>query len=485
MIFYYIWRVIKICMDGIIGRKSEIEILEDALKSGKSELIAVYGRRRVGKTFLIREVYKEHVRFEVTGIFNGTMNVELANFTKEISKRSPGRSRKTAPKNWQDAFTMLELYLDKLKGKEKKVIFIDEFPWLATPKSRFLDFFGNFWNSYATKRRDLIVVVCGSSASYMVKEIIRNRGGLHNRITQKIRLLPFSLHETELFLKSRNLKFTQYDILQLYMAMGGIPHYLEKLKRGASVAQNIDRLCFEKDGALNDEFNLLFGSLFDHPEPHMDIIKVLAKSRKGITRNLLISKCRISSGGHFTKLIGELTEAGFVTQQTSFGKKTKEALYRLSDEYSLFYLNFISQNKSGGKGTWQTLYSSPSYVTWCGFSFETLCMKHHQQIKKALGIQSIYSINSSWSNENAQADLVLDRADNIINICELKFSTTPFSISKSYYKNLRNKMDELRAETGTRKNIFLTLVTTFGVKPNSYSREIMESEILMESLFSS
>ncbi len=472
-------------MNEIIGRKSEIEILENALKSRKSELIAVYGRRRVGKTYLIREVYKKYIRFEVTGIFNGSLTDELANFTKEITKRSKKRSKQETPKNWFEVFTLLELYLDKLKGREKKVIFIDEFPWLATPKSRFLDAFGNFWNSYATNRRDLVVVVCGSAASYMVKEIIKNKGGLHNRITQKIRLLPFTLHETDLFLKSRNLRFTKYDVIQLYMSMGGIPHYLEKLKKGDSVAQNIDRLCFHKDGALHDEFNHLFASLFDYPEAHMDIIKTLATCRKGINRNSLISKCKISSGGYFTKIIGELTESGFVTLQTSFGKKTKEALYRLSDEYSLFYLKFIKHNKSQGKGTWHSLFSSSSYTAWSGFSFETLCLKHVQQIKKALGIQAIYSINSSWSNHNAQIDLVIDRADNIISVCELKFSNAPFSISKSYYKNLRNKLDELKRETTTRKNVFLTMVTTFGVKPNAYSLELVESEILMENLFGS
>jgi uncharacterized protein len=470
-------------MSGIVGRKSEIEILETALRSRKSELIAVYGRRRVGKTFLIRETYKDHIRFEVTGIFNGSLNDQLANFVKEINKKSKKVNKKLMPKNWFEAFTLLESFLDKFKDRRKKVLFIDEFPWLATPRSRFLDSFGNFWNSYATKRRDLVVVVCGSAASYMVKEIIKNKGGLHNRITQKIRLLPFTLHETELFLKGRNLRFTQYDLLQLYMAMGGIPHYLEKLKKGDSVAQNIDRLCFDKDGALHDEFNHLFASLFDHPEAHMDIIKTLAKCRKGITRNLLISKCKISSGGYFSKIIGELTESGFVTLQTSMGKKTKDALYRLSDEYSLFYLTFIQPNKSQGKGTWHTLYSSHSYIAWSGFSFEALCLKHIWEIKKALGVQAIYSVNSSWSNKHAQIDLVIDRADNIINICELKFSNAPFSISKGYYDNLKNKLNELKKETRTRKNVFFTMVTPFGVKPNAYSLEIMETEILMKSLF--
>lgn len=463
----------------IIGRKSEVEILNGTLQSNRSELVAVYGRRRVGKTFLIRQFYRSQLQFEVIGLHRGRLADQLKNFCKGLGL--PKNEQR--PKTWMEAFDLLELYIDRLRSKRKKVIFIDEFPWMATQRSKFLMAFENFWNSYATKRDDLVVVICGSAAWYMVHRIIKNKGGLHNRITQKIRLLPFNLYETQLFLKSKNIHYTPYDILQLYMTMGGIPHYLENLRKGDSVAQNIDRLCFDKDGVLNDEFNQLFASLFDDSEKHLTIIKALATVRKGISRTALIRKSGIKGGGDLSSKLGELIESGFVSEYTPYQKRVKQTLYRLSDEYSLFYLKFIQGKKDDGSGTWQKLHTSRSYVSWSGFSFETLCLKHIHQIKKGLGILSIHSTNSSWFNANAQVDLLIDRDDNIISICELKFSRAPFAITKSYHLNLRNKLNEFRQETGTRKNVFLTMLTTFGVKQNAYSLEIMQTELTMECLF--
>ncbi len=466
----------------IIGRKQELALLAETLASTKSELVAVYGRRRVGKTFLIREHYKNNFIYEVTGLSNGSLSDQLDNFAKELRIRTKDISIKT-PRKWLEAFTLLEQYINGLSSKNKKVVFIDEFPWIATPKSNFLMAFENFWNHFASKRDDLILVICGSAASYMVHNIIQNKGGLHNRITKKIRLLPFNLNETELFLKNNGIKYTQYDIIQLYMAIGGIPHYLENLKKGDSVAQNIDRMCFDKDGFLNSEFSQLFSSLFHDSNKHLTIIYILASLRKGISRSELIKKSKMESGGDFTLKLDELIESGFVSEYSYYQNKRKLSLYRLSDEYSLFYLKFIRNNKAEGTGTWRKLFTSQSYKSWSGFSFETLCLKHIQQIKKGLRIDAIYSINSSWFNRNAQVDLLIDRDDNIINICEMKFSKSQFTINKNYYNNLKNKITEFQGETKSKKNVFLTMVTTYGINQNQYSAEIVENELTMESLF--
>ena len=277
--------------------------------------------------------------------------------------------------------------------------------------------------------------------------------------------------------------FSVYDTIQLYMVMGGVPHYLEKIKKGDSIAQNIDRLCFNKDGILHGEFNQLYASLFDDSTKHLSIINALASVKKGIPRNILIKKSSIISGGGFSLKLEELIESGFVSEYIYFGNKAKQTLYRLSDEYSLFYLKYIKNNKNNGADIWQQLSNTPSYNSWSGFSFKSVSLKHIEQIKKGLGIQSIYSTNSSWYSDNAQIDLVIDRADNIITICELKFSQQHFSISKSYYENLRKKITEFKLETKTRKNVFLTMVTTFGVQPNPYSSEIMEKKLTLNCLF--
>lgn len=469
-------------MSKFIGRKYELNILQESLQNSSSELIAIYGRRRVGKTFLVREFFKKHLAFEVSGLYNGNMNDQIRNFTHEIHKKDRALKSET-PTDWLASFSLLETYLNKLKKPGKKVIFIDEFPWMATARSKFLMAFENFWNHYCTKRKDLIVVICGSAASYMIQKIIKNKGGLHNRITRQIRLLPFTLGETQQFLKSRGIDYTLYDITQIYMTMGGVPHYLEKLRKGASVAQNIDHLCFEKDGTLRNEFDQLYASLFDDSEKHLTLIKTLANSNKGITRLELARKSGIASGGDLSLKLEELIESGFISEYPYYGNKKQLALYRLSDEYSKFYLKFIQNNRNSGSGTWQKLYKGSSYISWAGFSFETLCLKHIIQIKRTLRIDAIFSTNSSWFNDFAQIDLLINRDDNIMNQCEIKFYNAPFTIDKQYYLNLKNKTAALQHATQTRKNIFITMITTFGLNENKYSHELVQNSIRLEDLF--
>ncbi len=470
-------------MSRIIGRTKEISILSKAFNSKDSRLIAIYGRRRVGKTFLIREYFKSNIKFELTGINGGSYSDQLKNFTKVIRKSSAKFKDVYAPSDWIEAFGILENYLDTLKGKKKKVIFIDEFPWLATRKSRFLGAFENFWNAYVTKRDDLIVVVCGSTASYIINKILKNKGGLHGRINHSINLKPFTLYETKQFLLSRNIRYSDYDILQLYMMIGGVAHYLDKIERGNGVSTNIDELFFEENSELVDEFENIYKSLFEDSNIHLKIVRELAKCRKGITRNELLARTKLQSNQRLTKVISELIDAGFLSKHKAFGKKRFNVLYRLSDEYSFFYLYFVVKNKGKGQNTWRKLQQSSAFKIWSGFSFETLCLKHINQIKKGLGIDAIISTNDSWFNNTAQIDLLIDREDGHINICELKFYNAPFKIDANYVNKLRTKMDEFRTSTKTKKSFFLTMITSFGVTMNKYSTEIVDKELTIDALF--
>ncbi|HIP49777.1 MAG TPA: ATP-binding protein [Lutibacter sp.] len=470
-------------MGTIIGRKNETAILHKAFNSKRSRLIAIYGRRRVGKTFLIREYYKNSIKFELTGISQGTYRDQLKNFTKLIRKASTRFNKQDNPKDWLEAFEILEHYIDGLKGKLKKVIFIDEFPWLATKRSRFIGAFENFWNTYATKRDDLVVVICGSAASYMIKNIINNKGGLYGRIDYRINLKPFNLHETKLFLENRKIKYSQYDLIQLYMMIGGVAYYLDKIERGDSISANIDRLCFEESGELIGEFEFMYKSLFDNSDMHLKIVRTLAKTRKGITRKDILEKTKLQSNQKVSTVIEELIESGFLSKYKAYKKKTFDSLFRLSDEYSYFYLSFIEKNMGQGKNTWKKLQQSRTFNIWSGFSFETLCLKHADQIKKGLNIEVVNSTNYSWFNDKAQIDLLIDRDDRIVNICEIKFYNAPFNIDANYVKKLRIKMDEFRRATRTKKSFSLTMITTFGVNPNKHSNEIVDKELTMECLF--
>lgn len=476
-------------MEKLVGRIEEKKILENALASSGTELIAVYGRRRIGKTFLIRSVYEKYISFEFTGVHSATMQEQLEGFSFALKKALNSPVDLAIPKTWAAAFHALENSLEPAIKKEKVVIFFDEFPWIHTQKSNFLTAFEHFWNNWASKHANLTVVICGSAASWMIRNIVNNKGGLHNRVTIRIRLLPFSLGETLAYFKSRNVKLDDYQLLQLYMAMGGVPQYLKAVQPGESAVQSIDRLFFTKHGALKDEFKILYESLFDSAAHHIIIIRLLYGTSKGLTRNEIISSSKLSSGGTVTKVLTELEESGFIAAYIPFDKTSKEAVYRLTDEYSLFYLKFVERSRATGEGTWVRLSEGSSWKSWSGFAFEAICLKHLPQIKKALKIENIYTEESIWryvpgkSKPGAQIDLLLDRRDRCINICEMKFSTELFTISKKYADELTQKQEVFENKTKTKKTIFLTLVTTYGVAKNAYYKSHVQNEVTMEALF--
>ena len=476
-------------MINLIGRHEERVILEDALQSDSAELIAVYGRRRVGKTFLIHAVYEKNLVFEFSGIHEASLNTQLLNFSLAMKRAATSKLHPAVPDNWVEALEALKTYLEPKIKKQKSVLFFDEFPWIQTPKSGFLASFEHFWNTWASLQKNLVVVICGSAATWMIQNIVNNKGGLHNRISRQIRLLPFHLGEVQDYLHSRKINLDHYQLLQLYMVMGGIPQYLKNIKPGESASQIIDRFCFTKDGPLKGEFNNLYRALFDKPDNHIAIIKALANKGKGLTRTEIIKTCKLSSGGATTKLLEELTESGFITPYLPFGKKEKDNIYKLTDEYSLFYLKFMDNAKTTGAGTWLRLANTAANKSWSGYAFEGICLKHSPQIKKALGIAGILTSSSVWryiSTKDAQGtqiDLLIDRTDNCINVCEIKFYNNQFAIDKDYVKALLQKLNIFKEKTGTRKTLFLTMITTYGVKQNDYYTGLVQNEVTMEQLF--
>jgi uncharacterized protein len=477
-------------MENLIGRIKEKALLQEALASPQAELIAVYGRRRVGKTHLIRSVFEKNGLIELTGLNNVSMNEQLDNFSLTISKTFKIPMYST-PQNWLRAFHLLMDVLENhLSDDAKKVVFLDELPWFDTPKSGFLAAFDHFWNTWATKQ-NIVVVICGSAAAWMIQNVVRNRGGLHNRITRRIRLLPFDLHETELFLKNQYVQLDRYQLLQLYMTTGGIPHYLKEVKPGQSVAQTIDRLCFTHEGLLNSEFKNLYVSLFGSSENHELIVKALANKPNGMTRNELLTACKMKSGGGINKLLDELLESGFISEQSPFNRTAKDSFYKLSDEYSLFYLKFVENSKAIGEGSWMDYLQSSAWKSWSGLAFENICLKHIPQIKKALGIFGVYTEQSAWRSvgkageKGTQIDLLIDRRDNCINLCEMKFSLTEFVIDKKYGEELSLKRRIFLEKTGVQKTVFITLLTTFGVRNNEHYLNHVQNQLKMEVLFES
>lgn len=471
-----------------IGREKEKGILQEALDSHEAEMVAVIGRRRIGKTFLIKEYYKDRLLFDVTGLHNAPLNEQLDNFVYQITRLSKFRFPIAPPKNWLRAFMLLIDFLETFDFEEKKVVFLDELSWLATHKSGFLRALGFFWNSWAVNQ-NIVVVICGSAASWMIRKVVNHKGGLHNRITKHIFLQPFTLAETKKYLASRHIYFNHFQIVQLYMAMGGVPHYLKAIKGNRSAMQNIDAICFAKSGLLKQEFGRLYPALFDNATNHISVIRALATRQQGLTRQQIIAQAKLPEGGSTTRILEELVQSGFIATYPIFGKKKKDKLYRLIDEYSLFYLHFIENNKQEGEGTWQQLSQTQTYKIWRGYAYENVCFKHIPAIKKALGISGVYSQSSSFYKKGTttevgtQIDLLIDRNDQIINIVEIKFYTDDFVITKEYANKLRQKLTIFQQSTQTKKQLFLTLITTFDLKQNSHSLGLVHQVLTLESFF--
>ncbi|NML41356.1 AAA family ATPase [Chitinophaga sp. G-6-1-13] len=473
-------------MDKLIGRKKELDLLNQIKDTNSSSFVAVYGRRRVGKTFLIRQAFDNKFEFYMTGMSNVNLSQQLANFYAALIKYDSSANKKKTPADWFTAFQQLSVLLESSKRK-KKIIFLDELPWLDTAQSDFVPALEHFWNSWASARNDVVLIVCGSAAGWMINKLINNKGGLHNRVTHRLRLEPFTLKECEEFLKYRTATFDRYQIIQLYMVMGGIPFYLEQVNVAQSAAQNIDRLCFEKDGMLRSEFDNLYQSLFDNAEKHIAIIETLSKKAKGLTRGELIKGAKLPTGGSVTRILKELEESDFIRKYISYGKKERNSLYQLTDFYSLFYLKFIRKAGVLDENSWINGLDSPEQRSWSGYAYEQVCLAHIKEIKKALGISGVQTATSSWISANtdagAQIDLVIDRRDQVINICEMKFSINNFTIDKKYAEQLRNKIGIFKEETKTRKAIFLTMITTFGLNKNSYSDSLVQNSLKMDVLF--
>ena len=468
----------------IIGRRKEIRDLQTYYDSGKPELIAIYGRRRVGKTFLINMLYGDEFAFSVTGMSNGSKKDQLKNFNIALNNYS-GKEYADSD-DWIDAFQQLAELLESKADGKRQVIFIDELPWFDTHKSKFLMALEHFWNSWASRRKEVFLIVCGSATSWIMNKLINNKGGLHNRVTRQIRLEPYTLAECEEFFKANNIEINRYQILESYMIFGGIPFYLSLFDKRDSFVQNVNRLCFATDGQLKNEFDRLYASLFKGYERHVEIVKAMSKRASGMTREEIVLASGLTDGGNTTKALTELELSGFLRKYSALGRKTKGSVYQLVDFFSLFHMKFMSGQSGNDETFWLKYYDTPAHNAWSGYAYELVCLTHIKQIRKAMGISGIGTKAAAWRSaaapEGAQIDLVIDRADKVINLCEIKYSSSEFLIDKNYDKALRNKRHAFAIETKTRKAIHLTMITTYGLVHNEY-RGGVQSEITFDDLF--
>lgn len=481
----------------VVGRSEEVRELNKLYKSEQSELVAVYGRRRVGKTFLINEVFKDKYSFKHTGLSpieikefkssgkksKSSTKIQLEHFYHSLKLYGMKENKK--PKDWLEAFFMLEKLLQNQYDGSKQVVFIDELPWLDTPKSLFITGFESFWNNWANGR-NIIVIICGSAISWMTNELINNHGGLYGRVTYEIKLAPFKLRECEDLLKKKNVNLSRYDITQAYMTLGGIPYYLNYIQPEYSLPKNIDMLFFSKTAKLKEEFIRLFMATFDSPELTIKIVKALSEKIIGLTRNEITEKTGIGNGGNLSKSLNSLISSDFVIKYTPIGKNKKEPYYKLIDPFCLFYLRFVENKNSFNEEVFQDSIESQQIVVWRGLAFENVAFNHISQIKEALGIRSVSTIESTFcgsdEKEGAQIDMIIDRKDNIVNLCEIKFYSDLYVCSKNSHLDLIRKNNVLSKFIKKKQIIHNILITTYGIKNNEYRFDYM-NVITIDDLF--
>lgn len=473
-------------MEKIVGRDAEISKLKSLATSDRSEFIALFGRRRVGKTFLVNQVFKDQFDFKMTGVIEGSLKDQFTAFSDAMEDF--GYDLPQPPTDWMSAFIALKNALKDVAKTEKRcIIFIDELPALDAENSNVAGAIGYFWNHWASLQGNVVLIICGSATSWMITHVIDSKGGLHDRLTEEMPIHPFTLHEVETYLNEYQFVWNRQMMLQSYMVFGGIPYYLSLLNNKESLTQNVDRLFFSKDTKMRREFRRLFNTLYKSPEKYIEIVKALGKSRQGMTREQLAKELKCSNNGHLGDKLEDLVQCDLIRKNIVREKeiKSKDAIYQLCDFFSLFYLTFVDRAEVE-TDYWSHHINTPEMNTWMGLAYERICMAHIPQIKRALRIDGISTLNYSWRSKTSkpavQIDIIIERADNIVNVCEVKHSQGEYELSKEEYEKINRRRNTFINETGLRHASWLTMITTEGLAKGMYS-EMIQSQVILDDLF--
>ncbi len=471
----------------IISRKEEKKDLEYCERSKKSELICVYGRRRVGKTFLVEQTFRDFA-FRAVGLEKGTTKQQLKSFGQRLIEY--GDDIKQTPENWFEAFSRLDKILSgesirrSLNGK--KIVFLDEFPWFATKKSDFLVAFEDYWNRRGTQDGDLLFIICGSATSWIIKNVIKNTGNMFQRVTKKICVEPFTLAETELFFKDREFDWSREQIAECQMIFGGLPFFFDLMNTSQSLVKNINRLLFDKDALFGDETKKLLDATLSESPIYEKILSKLAFARYGIKKSELQVEIA-APNGTYGRAVQDLVDCGYVIEYKKKYEEYNPLYIQLVDPFLLFHYHYLSKEKR--IDSYEDLIGNIGrYDNWRGTAFEILCLNNTASIKSALGIRGVKTECYPWynstdkKNERVQIDMVIERADKITNLCEIKYTNKPFVIDASYEQELIKKRDIFKEKTGTSQALKVIIISAAGVSGTRYTSYISDI-ITLDDIF--
>ncbi len=472
----------------LVARSAETDELKRCERSGKSELVCVYGRRRVGKTYLVEQTFSGSFAFRATGVEGGNMRQQLKSFNQRLQEH--GDPQRTIPKNWFEAFSRLDIVLSREDAARspygKKVVFLDEFPWFATARSEFLMAFGEFWNRRGTAGDDIMVVICGSATSWIVGNVLENTGSLYNRVTSQVYLEPFCLGDAERFFVDRGFGWTRSQIAESHMVFGGLPYFLELLDPNESLRANIERLCFAPHALLAHESSKLLEATLKKSPAYDRLLSYLAKHRCGVEKQACFEQTGLAKGT-FARAVDDLLKCGYIREFKVPTKRGKPLFLQLVDPFLLFHYRFLSKKSGDRVGSWSDcIQDEARYKSWRGCSFEILCVLHEAQIKRALGISGVRTRCYPWTSDQgaggAQIDLVIERDDGIINICEMRCTDRPFSMDAATEASLLNKVDVFKRETGAKNPVKIVVVSASGIAGVAHT-EYISRTITLDDLF--
>lgn len=480
----------------VIGREEELDTISRLYASERSEFLAIYGQRRVGKSFLIEEALGNKITFSAVGLYQkidkdspekveSYRQKQLAHFYNSLREYGLPKEGNLAPTSWMEALELLKKLL-KSKRAKRKVVFIDELPWLAGPQSaELLEELGHFWNSWAGMRKDIFLIVCGSATSWMVDNVLRDYGGLYGRITERIFLKPFTLAECERYWNKRGFHLSRFEIALTYMVIGGVPFYMDSIRPDRTMADNINAIYFDKDKA-RQEFKDVYTSLYSSSETYIEVVRQLGKRFYGMTRDELLKAVEKKGGGTFTDILDNLIDSGIIRSYTLYGGPRKQTVYQLVDFFTLFYLRFVENTDFT---SWRSVQRSKPFYTWAGNTFELLVLEHMPKLADALRIKE-YATPFSWrgktpDGEGVQVNLIIpattERADYI---CEMKFSEGKYTLSNDDAEEFARQIAALSISKIHKPthSIYVALVTSLGVTDSKHRIHVNEL-VTLDSLF--